>query len=195
VTPLSVVCPFLIMCIVSIPERIIAGTPEILEAHHGPDSTFDRPVILLDDVVRILDLLDLNGRFPFSVDVLKGSQIGSAFIDRHHLGHAVLPDRFCEITLGSSVVASSSQKEVDRVTFLVHSPIEVLPFTPDLHVGFVHPPAFANCSLAAAERLLKHGQKFDGPAVHCGMMGSVAVSRSAMVSGPETDDVTKALSQ
>src|SRR5471032_2319552 len=81
----------------------------------------------------------------------------SAFVDRHRLGHAVLLDRFLEITLGSSQVTPSSQKKVDRVAFLVHGPVEVPPFAPDLHVGFLHPPAFTNCSLASTERLLKHG--------------------------------------
>src|SRR6202795_4537730 len=54
--------------------------------------------------------------------------------------------------------------------FLVHGPVEVLPFSPNLHIGFVHPPALADRSLAPAEGLLKRGQKLDGPAVHRGMI-------------------------
>jgi len=35
-----------------------------------PFISFDRPMILLDDIVRILDLPDLDGRFPLGVDDL-----------------------------------------------------------------------------------------------------------------------------
>jgi hypothetical protein len=37
-------------------------------------------MILLDDVVQILDLPDLYGRFPLSVDGLQGGQISPAFV-------------------------------------------------------------------------------------------------------------------
>jgi hypothetical protein len=53
-------------------------------------------------------------------------QIGSAFVDRHRLGYAVLLDRFFEIPLGSSLVPPGSQKKIDRVAFLVCGPVEVL---------------------------------------------------------------------
>jgi hypothetical protein len=69
-----------------------AGTPEILEAHHGPGSTFDCPVILLHDVIQVLALSDPDGRFPLSVDALEGSQIGPAFIHGHGLRRAVAID-------------------------------------------------------------------------------------------------------
>jgi hypothetical protein len=57
-----------------------AGTTKILEALHRFDEPFDRLVVLLNNVVQLLNLPDLDGRFPLSIDALEGSQIGAAFI-------------------------------------------------------------------------------------------------------------------
>jgi len=93
-----------------------------------------------------------------------------SFVDRYRLGYAVLFNRFLEIPLGRGLVAPGAQKKVDRIAFLVYGPVELLPNAPNLHVGFVHPPVFANGTLAAAEHLLKDRQKLDGPAMHGGMV-------------------------
>jgi hypothetical protein len=57
-----------------------ACAAKVVEAHHRPDNAFDGTMILFDDVVQILDLPDLDRRFPFSVDGLQDRQIGPAFI-------------------------------------------------------------------------------------------------------------------
>ena len=67
-------------------------TPEILEAHHGFNDALDGTMILFDDVVQILDLSDLDGCFPLSVDGLQGGQIGPAFIHGHGLRRAITID-------------------------------------------------------------------------------------------------------
>jgi hypothetical protein len=105
---------------------------------------------LLNYVIQLLDLTNFDGCVARRSPRAAG-QIDSAFVDRHRLEYAVLLDRLFEITLGRTCPGA-----------------EIPPFTSDLHGGFVHPPALANFSLAAADRLLQHGQKLDGPAVHCG---------------------------
>ena len=45
-----------ITCIVSMPPNERASTAECLEPRHGSHDAFDRPMVLLDDVVQILDL-------------------------------------------------------------------------------------------------------------------------------------------
>jgi hypothetical protein len=42
-------------------------------------------MVLLDDVVQVLDLPDLDGRFPFSVEGLEGGQISAAFVHGNSL--------------------------------------------------------------------------------------------------------------
>jgi len=36
------------------------GRPEVLEAEHRPGHPFDRPMVLLDEVIEVLDLADLD---------------------------------------------------------------------------------------------------------------------------------------
>jgi hypothetical protein len=103
-----------------------ASTPEILEAHHWLDSAFDGPMILFDDVVQILDLPDLDGRLLFSVDGLKGGQIGPVFIHGHGLRRAVPIDGFLEVAARSSLVVMRPQQKIHRIAGLVHCAIQVL---------------------------------------------------------------------
>ena len=134
-----------------------ARAAEVLEPEHPSDDAFDGPMVLLNYVEQIFDLTNLDGCVAPAVHRVQRGQTGSAFVHRHRLGYAVVQDLFFEITPGASLVPASSQKKVDRVTLLVHGPVKGPPFTPDLHVGFVHPSALPNCSLAAAKRFLKHG--------------------------------------
>ena len=66
------------------------------------------------------------------------------------------------------------QQKVDRLAFLVHGPIEVLPSAFDLDVSLVHAPAAANRALVFAEHFLKQGHKPDRPAVDGGMIDTNA---------------------
>jgi hypothetical protein len=83
-------------------------------------------MILFDDVVQILDLADLDGRFPFSVDGLQGRQTGPAFIHGHGLGRAVAIDGLLEVAAGRFLVPLGSQQEVNRVAGLVDAAVEIL---------------------------------------------------------------------
>ena len=99
---------------------------EVLEPEHRSDDAFDGSMVLLNHVVQILDLTNLDECVAPGVHRVQRGQIGSAFVDRHRLGYAVLLDRFFEIPLGSSLVPPGSQKKIDRVAFLVCGPVEVL---------------------------------------------------------------------
>jgi hypothetical protein len=70
-------------------------------------------MVMLDDVVQILDLPDLDGRFPFSVDGLKGRQIGAAFVHGNGLWRAVLIDGFLEVATRCSFVTMGPKQATD----------------------------------------------------------------------------------
>jgi hypothetical protein len=105
-----------------------AGTPEILESHHGPGPAFDHSMILPDDVVRILELPDLDGHLPLSVDGPQRGQISPAFLHGHGLRRTVLIDGLLEVEVRGSLVAMRTQQEIDRIAGLVRCPIRVLPY-------------------------------------------------------------------
>jgi hypothetical protein len=71
-------------------------TIKVFEPQHRSGSAFDRPMILLDYVVQILDLPNLDGCLALSIYRMERSQIGTAPIDGHRLGCAVLSDGFIE---------------------------------------------------------------------------------------------------
>jgi hypothetical protein len=70
------------------------GTAERFESQHGSRAALDRPMVLLDKVVEIFGLADLDGRFTIIIDGFECGEIGAAFVDGHHLGHAILGYRF-----------------------------------------------------------------------------------------------------
>ena len=107
-------------------------TPEILEAHHGFNDALDGTMILFDDVVQILDLSDLDGCFPLSVDGLQGGQIGPAFIHGHGLRRAITIDGLFKVAARCSLVTMVSKQEIDGVADLVHCPVQVLPLAAHL---------------------------------------------------------------
>jgi hypothetical protein len=52
-----------------------AGATKILEAHHRLEDAFDGTMVLLDNVVRIPDLSDLDGRLPVSIHGLGAAKL------------------------------------------------------------------------------------------------------------------------
>ncbi|MGF6785763.1 hypothetical protein OKW27_000076 [Paraburkholderia sp. 35.1] len=80
------------------------GTAKGLEPQHGPRSSLDRPMILLDQVIEIFGLADPDGRFTTSIDRFERGEIGAAFVDGYGLGYIVLGDRFLKVTPGRSLV-------------------------------------------------------------------------------------------
>src|ERR1700692_3546447 len=126
------------------------GATIILEAHHRFDDRFDGPVVLLDDVVQVLDLTDLDGRFRFGVDGLEGRQICYTFIHGNRLRYAVLADSFLEVVTRSSLLATSSQQKINGLSGPVYRPVEIFLFTTDLDIGLTGRPD--RCELSHALR-------------------------------------------
>jgi len=69
-----------------------ARTAKVLEPQHGSRVSFDRPMVLLHEVVEIFGLADPDGRFTIGIDGFERSEIGAAFVDGHRLGNIVLRD-------------------------------------------------------------------------------------------------------
>src|SRR5215510_7884841 len=81
--PTPSICPFLIMFIASYPadcppRRVETGKPE-----SGISSSFDEPMVLLDEVVEVSALSELrgHGEHAFLLQLLDGRWIGVAPID------------------------------------------------------------------------------------------------------------------
>ncbi len=55
--------------------------PERFEAQHRSDSPFDKPMILLDNIIEILTLANLDAFVFVNVVLLDAGCIGSAFVD------------------------------------------------------------------------------------------------------------------
>ncbi len=89
------------------------GTAKILEAPHGPGTSFDRPRVLLDDVVELLTLANLDGRLTIGIDRFERGEIGTAYVDRHNIGHTVPPD--FEIAFCRHFFEASQAKQVCHV--------------------------------------------------------------------------------
>ena len=85
-----------------------AGTAKAPESEHRTGASLDRSMVLFDNIVQILVLANLHGRFTLGVDDLERSQIGSAFIDCDCLRSTVLIDRLFKIALCRSLVALGS---------------------------------------------------------------------------------------
>ena len=106
--------------------------PEILEPEHGAGTPLDRAVVLFDDIVQVLPLQDLDGRFALRVDGFQRSHIFTAFVDRHDRGFAIRGDPFFEIPTRRSLIPMGSQQKVDGVAGLVDGAIPVFPLAIDL---------------------------------------------------------------
>ena len=53
-------------------------TVKVLETHHRPGDSLDRPVVLLDDVVEVLRLAHLDGQAAVGLDAHDGGRVGAA---------------------------------------------------------------------------------------------------------------------
>jgi hypothetical protein len=56
-------------------------TPKGLAAHHQNGYAFDRPVIVLDDVIQIFGLPQFNIKTVVSIDASNGRRVGTALVD------------------------------------------------------------------------------------------------------------------
>jgi hypothetical protein len=80
------------------------GAAKSLEPQQGPRTSFDRPMVLLNQIIEIFALTDLDGRFTTAIDRFERGAIGAAFVDGYRLWYSVLSDRFLKVTPGRSLV-------------------------------------------------------------------------------------------
>jgi hypothetical protein len=80
-------------------------------SQHGSRASFDRPIVLLDQVVEIFRCTDLDGRFAIGIDDVERSAIGAAFVDCHGLWNTTLIDRSLKETPGSNLSRSARSRK------------------------------------------------------------------------------------
>jgi hypothetical protein len=95
------------------------GAAKRLEPQHGAGAPLDRPMVLLDQVIEIFGLADPDGCFAIGIDGFERDEVGTAFVDGHRLGQAILSDRLFKVTSGCSLVPMGAQQKVDGVAVLV----------------------------------------------------------------------------
>ena len=87
------------------------------------------------------------------------------------------PLAFMAFSKNRKAAASSrlcGHQKVNRLTFLVHGPVEIFPNAFSFRISLDHPLAVAHRALVLAEHVLKQGQKPDGPAVDGEMINTNA---------------------
>ena len=134
-------------------------TSEIFESEHRPRSSFDRSMILLNDVVEILALSDHNLRAILPIVILKSGFICAALIDVGDPRKEIVLDRAREEPARSATITFGGEQEIHGVALLIYRTIQIAILTPDFDVGLVHTPAFSDCAdatfaLSPSERFL-----------------------------------------
>ena len=69
-----------------------ASAAKRLESEHGSHDAFDRPMVLLDEVVEVFRLTHLDVYAAVSTHVEDRRRVGATLVDRDLLGHAVQAD-------------------------------------------------------------------------------------------------------
>ena len=112
---------------------------ERLKSQHQPYSSFDIPVILLNQIVQVLALPDGHPFFFWFVGVEcgQGRRVGATFIDSGHLGFAMMTNGLAKETQGCGGVPPGGQQEVDGLTCTIYRAVQIFPLTFDFDVGFL----------------------------------------------------------
>src|ERR1017187_6753565 len=112
-----------------------ACAAEDLEPEHWPYDSFDRPMILLNDIVEILALTQLDVAVMLGVVALDRCRVRTALVDGDLVRLAMQCNGLFQETPRRGAIAFGSEEEVDRVTFAIHRAVQILPLTVDLDVG------------------------------------------------------------
>jgi hypothetical protein len=127
-------------------------TPERLETSHRGASAFDRPVILLNEVIEVLATPHLN-ILPLRIltpQKPKGQVALLQTIERYlaRPPRQTPRQRFAEEYLCGGDTAIGAKQKINRFAVLVDRPIEIVPFAPDFDLGLIHSPG----GISPAER-------------------------------------------
>ena len=104
-----------------------ACATERLESKHRSGDAFDRPVVLLNDVVEVLALPNRYRRVMLDIITFDAGGVGAALVDREGCGKRVVPDGTSEKPLCRSPIAFGGEQEVDGVARFIDRAIQILP--------------------------------------------------------------------
>src|SRR5208337_1143504 len=114
------------------------GGLELVKALLGFHSSFDRSMILLQDVVQVLDrsmsAAAAQGSFLFHYRNRRAVEAGLISVDDAGLRMRWIAERLAEQTLGRRGIAQCRQQEVDGGTGGIDGPIEVTPTAPHSNI-------------------------------------------------------------
>ena len=115
VLPRHFICPFLIMCMNSMPLRMTRAQRKSLNPSIGRVMRLMARWSCSTTLFRYLTLTNLDGRLALGVHRVQRGQIGAAFVDGYRLGYTVLIDRLFKEAPRSSLVPLGSEQEIDGV--------------------------------------------------------------------------------
>ena len=142
-----------------------SSAPKRLESEHRACDSFNRPVVLLDQVVEIFVLAHQEADTGFILDTFNGRRVGAALVDGDFLGQAVQVDGSLQEAPSSGLIPLCGEK-VDGVPSAINPTVKVLPLARDFDVGLIHSSTPTNETFAPAKDCRHHQQNFDRPAVH-----------------------------
>src|SRR5580698_11074758 len=112
-------------------------------------------MILFNDVVKILDLADLDIGIMVGVVACDRRRVGTALVDRDLLRDTMTTDALAQEAQPRFTIPLGCQQEVHRGAGLVDRAIQVFPCAFDPNIGLIQSPAAAHWTLAQAGTYLR----------------------------------------
>jgi site-specific DNA recombinase len=122
------------------------------------------------DIIEILHLPDGDGGTMLVIIPPDGGGLGLAPINGDLLRHPMPADRLAEEARGGLLISVGGEEEVNGLSHLIDSAIEVAPLPFDLDVRLIHPPTDPHRPLAAVERGFELGTILHHPTVDGGVV-------------------------
>ena len=94
-------------------------------------------MILLDNIIQIFTLPDFDPLVFVGIVLLDTGCIGTAFVDIDQAGLPIRADCFVDKSTCGLRITLGCQQEIDGISVLVDSAIEILPVTFDLNVRWL----------------------------------------------------------
>jgi hypothetical protein len=134
-------------------------TPERLEASHRGASAFDRSMILLDKIVKVLAAPHLNV-LPLRILASQKSKGQMALLVAIECYFARPPQqaswqRFAEEGLRSGDTAIRAKQKIHRLAVLVDGPVEKIPLSANFDIRFIYAPGSIHGSCEAVPSLFE----------------------------------------
>src|ERR1019366_6183198 len=137
------------------------GGLELAKALLGLHSSFDRSMILFQDVVQVLDrsmsAAAAQGSFLFHCCNRRAVEAGLIGIDDAGLRMRWIAESLAEQAFGCRSIAQRRQQEVDSGTRGIDGPIEVTPTALHSNIRLIDPPGFVGRLEMTAQPLLQFG--------------------------------------